>query len=408
MNPPIQFKTTSPTTENSTNRSPLRRRFLLITLAFACFCPFAHGAGLKPPPDGGYPVQNTAEGDDALFSLTTGFQNTANGFRALHDNTTGGDNTATGAFALVSNTAGANNTAVGFGALFSNTNTVFGDGFGQRPGQENTAIGFQALYSETTSRQNTAIGSHAMYTYDGSFILPGYDGHNTAIGSYALYNISSQSIWNIALGADAGLNLGSHSVYNIDIGNPGNGGESNTIRIGTPPQPDFAWVSGQSRTFIAGIRGVTTDNDDAIPVVIDSAGQLGTTSSSARFKTEIKPMDKASEAILALRPVTFHYKSHKSGATARSQFGLIAEDVAKVNPDLVVRDANGQIYTVRYDAVNAMLLNEFLKEHRTVQELRKEIAALTVTVKEQASQIQKVSTEFELNKPAPQSVVDNH
>ena len=247
-----------------------------------------------------------------------------------------------------------------------------------------------------------------MYTYDGSFILPGWDGHNTAIGSYALYNIGSQSIWNIALGADAGLNLGSFSVYNIDIGNPGDGGDENTIRIGTPPQPNFAWVEGQSRTFIAGIRGVTTDNDDAIPVVIDSAGQLGTASSSARFKTEIKPMDKASEAILALKPVTFHYKSHKSSATGRSQFGLIAEDVAKVNPDLVVHDANGKVYTVRYDAVNAMLLNEFLKEHRTVQELRKEIAALTVTVKEQASQIQKVSTEFELNKPAPQSVVDNH
>jgi hypothetical protein len=408
MNPPIQFKTTSPTTENSTNPSPLRRPFLLITLAFACFCPVAHGAGLKPPPDGGYPVQNTAEGDDALFSLTTGFQNTANGFRALHDNTTGGDNTATGAFALVSNTAGANNTAVGFGALFNNTNTVFGDGFGQRAGQENTAIGFQALYSETTSRQNTAIGSHAMYTYDGSFILPGYDGHNTAIGSYALYNISSQSIWNIALGADAGLNLGSHSVYNIDIGNQGDGGDENTIRIGTPPQPDFAWISGQSRTFIAGIRGVTTDNDDGIPVVIDSAGQLGTTSSSARFKTEIKPMDKASEAILELKPMTFHYKSHKSNTTGRPQFGLIAEDVAKVNPDLVVRDPNGQIYTVRYDAVNAMLLNEFLKEHRTVQELKKEIAALTATVKEQTSQIQKVSAQFELSKPAPQSVVDNH
>src|SRR6266581_6413046 len=167
-----------------------------------------------------------------------------------------------------------------------------------------------------------------MYTYDGSFILPGYDGHNTAIGSYALYNISSQSIWNIALGADAGLNLGSHSVYNIDIGNQGDGGDENTIRIGTPPQPDFAWVSGQSRTFIAGIRGVTTDNDDAIPVVIDSAGQLGTASSSARFKTEIKPMDKASEAVLQLRPVTFHYKN---GTKGTPQFGLIAEEVAKVN-----------------------------------------------------------------------------
>ena len=504
MNSVIQFKTISPTTENSTNRSPLRRGFLLIMLAFACFCPFAYGGGgLKPPPDGDYPNANTAEGEDALFSLTTGVLDTAIGFNALYFNTAGDVNTADGAYALFSNTTGHDNTAigfdalfsniggsvggggelgsfntavgsaalysnttghdntamgyqalfsnigggdrfgdalgvfntavgsqalrsnngqgntaVGFGALFNNTNTVFGDGFGQRAGQENTAIGFQALHSETTSRQNTAIGSHAMYTYDGSFILPGYDGHNTAIGSYALYNIGSQSIWNIALGADAGLNLGSYSVYNIDIGNPGNGGESNTIRIGTPPQPDFAWVDGQSRTFIAGIRGVTTDNDDGIPVVIDSAGQLGTTSSSARFKTEIKPMDKASEAILELKPMTFHYKSHKSNTTGRPQFGLIAEDVAKVNPDLVVRDPNGQIYTVRYDAVNAMLLNEFLKEHNkveaqhrkiqeqeaTIAELRKE---METRFREQDLKIQKVNDQLEASKPAAQTVVSN-
>jgi trimeric autotransporter adhesin len=136
---------------------------------------------------------------------------------------------------------------------------------------------------------------------------------------------------------------------NIDIGNPGVAGDSLTICIG--------FQGSQTATFIAGIRGLTTGNGDAIRVLIDSAGQLGTVSSSRRFKKEIKPMDKASEAILALKPVTFHYKSDN---TNTPQFGLIAEEVAEVNPDLVVRNADGEIYTVRYDAVNAMLLNEFL------------------------------------------------
>ena len=172
-----------------------------------------------------------------------------------------------------------------------------------------------------------------------------------------------------------------------------------------------------------------------MPVVIDSAGQLGTAGSSARFKTEIKPIDKASEAILALKPVTFHYKSAKSNAAGRPQFGLIAEDVAKVNPDLVVRDKNGEIYTVRYEAVNAMLLNEFLKEHRKVEqqqrkleqekttiaqlksavakqestatEQQKEIAALTTNLKEETAQIQKVSAQVKVNKSAPQIVVSD-
>ena len=195
--------------------------------------------------------------------------------------------------------------------------------------------------------------------------------------------------------------------FNIDIGNYGFAGEGSTIRIG----------SGQTKTFIAGIRGETTDNADAVPVVIDSAGQLGTASSSARFKKEIKPMDKASEAILALKPVTFQYKSD----TGTRQFGLIAEEVAAVNPDLVVRDKNGEIYTVRYDAVNAMLLNEFLKEHRKVEEQNRKIQEQEATItqlkkgmdtvithlKEQDSKIQKVSDQLELSKPAPQTVANN-
>src|SRR5204863_634737 len=205
----------------------------------------------------------------------------------------------------------------------------------------------------------------------------------------------------------AGLNLTTGS-NNIDIGNNGVAAEASTTRIGT----------SQTKTFIAGIRSVTTVNANAVPVVIDSAGQLGTVSSSRRFKNEIKPMDHTSEAILALKPVRFHYKSDSTGTP---QFGLIAEEVAKVNADLVVRDDDGEIYTVRYDAVNAMLLNEFLKEHRkverqeaTIAELKSMVAqqqkgmeVLTATVKEQAAQIQKVSAQLEVNRSAPQ-IVDNH
>jgi hypothetical protein len=159
--------------------------------------------------------------------------------------------------------------------------------------------------------------------------------------------------------------------------------------------------------FINNIRGKTTLFNDAIPVVIDSEGQLGTMSSSRRYKKEIQPMDKASEAILALKPVTFHYKSDN---TNTSQFGLIAEEVAKVNPDLVVRDQNGVIYTVRYDAVNAMLLNEFLKEHCKVEQLKKDFESKVAEQQQQiealTAGLQKVSAQLQASKPAPR-VVNN-
>jgi hypothetical protein len=133
-------------------------------------------------------------------------------------------------------------------------------------------------------------------------------------------------------------------------------------------------------------------------VVVNSTGKLGVSTSSLRFKDEIKPMDKASDAILALKPVTFRYKKEVDPDGAQ-QFGLVAEDVAKVNHDLVIRDHGGKPFTVRYDAVNAMLLNEFLKEHQTVQELKKEVATLTAG-------LQKVTAQLEMSKPAPQ-VVNN-
>jgi hypothetical protein len=218
------------------------------------------------------------------------------------------------------------------------------------------------------------------------------------------------------VGDFAGGNLTTGDV-NIDILNPGVAGESNTIRIGVT----------QTRTFIAGIFGT---NVSGSTVVVNSDGQLGVAASSRRFKREIKPMDEASEVILALKPVTFHYKSDPAGAGP--QFGLIAEEVAEVNPDLVVRDENGEIYTVRYDAVNAMLLNEFLKAHRkmveqektigqhrkdfqatiskleaTIAQQQKGMEAVAARLQEQDSKIQKVSAQLELNRPVPQIVLSN-
>jgi len=319
---------------------------------------------------------NTANGANALLKNTTGVRNTANGvnvlvnsnandntatgFGALFTNSTGFQNTANGVGALLSNTTGSNNTAVGFQSLFNNIG-----------GLDNVADGFQALFNNTTGTLNTADGVQALLSNT-------IGNENTATGLGALGNNTTGNS-NIALGADAGFNLTTGSG-NIDIGNAGAVGESVTIRIG----------DGQARTFIAGIRGVTTGNANAVNVVIDSNGQLGTTSSSRRFKKEIKPMDQVSEAILALKPVTFYYKSDNTGTP---QFGLIAEEVADVNPDLVVRDKSGEIYTVRYDQINAMLLNEFLKEHRKVEKQQATIAELKSSFAKQQKHFESTATQ---------------
>src|SRR5438270_1952907 len=348
---------------------------------------------VSPPPDGGYFNANTAEGQDALFSLTTGFSNTAIGFRALHSTTTGSSNTATGVNALFNNTAD-NNTANGFEALVENTtgsnNTASGSEalLNNTTGNYNTANGFDALYSNISGTNNIAIGANALYsnTSGGNNIANGIDAlygnktgySNTAEGDFALYHNTvghentgsgNQTLFNntsgnfnIALGNLAGYNITTGS-NNIDIGNLGVAGESNKIRIGKQ--------GIQKNTYIAGIFGATVAN--GVPVRIDSTGHLGTLTSSARFKEAIKPMDKASETILNLKPVTFRYK-HELDPEGISQFGLVAEEVAKVNPALVARDAQGKVYTVRYEAVNAMLLNEFLKEHRNVQKLQATVA----------------------------------
>jgi len=357
-----------------------------------------------PPPDGGYPNNNTAEGTDALFNLTTGFGNTAIGADALYSNTTGNFNTANGNRVLESNTEGYQNTASGAFALSSNTtgnnNTAIGTVALNRntTGNNNTADGVNALLSNTTGTQNTATGTGALHrntignnnTADGfQALLSNTGASNTAIGSKALLrNVTGSS--NIGLGVSAGaFTTGSN---NIAIGNFGSGAESNTIRIGQV----------QTRTFIKGISGVAIAG---APVVVNAGGQLGVAPSSANFKTEIKPMDKASEAILSLKPVTFRYKKGID-ASSTPQFGLVADEVEKVNPALVVHDTEGKPYTVRYDAVNAMLLNEFLKEHRKNEEQQKQINVLTAQLNEQAAQIQKVSAQLEASKPAPQ-VVNN-
>jgi trimeric autotransporter adhesin len=311
-------------------------------------------------------LENTATGAAALFHNTFGNDNTATGVSALNSNSTGSSNTATGVAALASNTTGNNNTATGDTALFSN-----------RTGSSNTATGVRALSNNRSSSNNTATGFEVLDVNTTG-------NNNTAEGFRALSQNTTGNN-NIALGFRAGFNLTTGSG-NIDIGNVGVAGESSTIRIGL----------FQTRTLIAGISGVPVTGS---PVVVNSNGRLGITASSARLKEAIKPMDKVSEAILALKPVTFRYKK-EIDADGTPQFGLVAEDVEKVNPDLVVRDVEGKVYTVRYEAINAMLLNEFLKEHRKVEQLEKQVEALVAG-------LQKVSAQLEVSKPAPQTVLNN-
>jgi Chaperone of endosialidase len=358
-------------------KTPIRFFKIFFAVLFLALLPNAQA--VVPPPDGGYPNFTTAEGQNALFSLTTGSANTAVGWFSLFSNTEGSFNTGVGAGTLLFNIGdqtngdGTQNTAVGTAALLFNTT-----------GFQNTATGAAALLNNTTGNFNIANGGSALFTNTTG-------GSNTAIGFGALF--SNTGNLNIALGVDAGANLTTGN-FNIDIGNTGVAGESGTIRIGDP--------AFQSRTFIAAIRGVTTGVADAIPVLIDSAGQLGTMSSSRRFKEEIKPMDQTSEAIHLLKPVTFHYKGD---TTNTPQFGLIAEEVAEVNSDLVVRDEKGGFYTVRYDQVNAMLLNEFLKEHNKVQELEATVTQQQKNFERQQKQIdsltsnlQRVGAQLEMNK----------
>ena len=369
------------------------RLFVTILLALLCLATVERMAqAVVPPPDGGYPNFTTAEGTKALQNLTTGAANTAVGWYSLFANTTASFNTAIGAGALDLNTA-RNNTAVGAAALLLNTtgndNTANGvaalayNGIGT----QNTANGAFALFANTTGGANTANGDSSLTNNTtGSFntasgvnalLFNTTASGNTAMGETALFNSTGDS--NTAIGDGAGFNAttGSGNVY-VGAGMFGVAGESNAC-------------------YIASIFGQTSVN--GIPILINSDNKLGTVTSSKRFKRDIKPVNEASEALFSLKPVTFRYKKEIDPA-GTSQFGLVAEEVEKVNPDLIVRVKEGKPYTVRYDQVNAMLLNEFLKEHRKVEQLEKEVAALTAG-------LQKVSAQLDVRQAAPQTAVNN-
>jgi Chaperone of endosialidase len=422
------------------------RNIIASLFALCCFalCPTPKAFGVSPAPDGGYPGLNTAEGTNALKNLTSGSANTAVGWSSLESITDGSfctgvgagtllvntasENTAIGAAALLLNTTGSSNTAVGAVALLNNTdggaNTADGAEALQNntSGNDNTAIGRQALLNNTTGGSNTAMGESALFNnIDG--------GVNTGIGVNVLQN-NTHGHDNTAIGVNA---LGGSATGNFNIGLGSNAGvnvtsASNVICIGADGN------NVDNACYIGQIFGATSSGGTA--VLINSNGRLGTVTSSRRFKQEIKPMDQASEALFALRPVTFRYKK-EIDPQGIPQFGLVAEEVAKVNPDLVVRDKDGKPYSVRYEQVNAMLLNEFLKEHKKVEEQQskiesqqmsiaelkltvaqqqkglqetasvqnKEIETLIATVREQAAQIQKVSARLETSQPKPQVAV---
>jgi uncharacterized coiled-coil protein SlyX len=390
--------------------SKLNITFTTILLGLACpaFSQMDKVAPL-PPPQANVPT-NTSLGFQALFNNTTGLFDTAVGYESLLNNTAGNNNSALGQETLKKNTTGFNNTAVGAAALAGNTIGSLNTATGvltlnsNTTGTRNTATGGQALPSNTTGSRNTATGFGALTQNQTG-------NHNAAFGWIALFfNTGNQ---NIGLGDGAGENL-TTGDNNIDIGNLGLAGDANTIRIGTqvftPDPPSGLDHPAHTATYIAGISGQTASG--GVPVYINSDGKLGTLTSSARFKTDIKPMDKTSEMILALKPVTFRYKKEVD-PKGISQFGLVAEEVEKVNPDLVARDEEGKVYSVRYEAVNAMLLNEFLKEHRKVDEQQATITELKSTVAQQQKQIkalasglEKVSAQMEMRKPAPRVAVN--
>ncbi len=419
----------------------LIRATSVFLVALAYFELSAASQAVSPPPDGGYPGLTTAEGSNALKNLTTGVgntaagwyslfanstanfntgvgagtlvfnnadQNTATGAGALLSNTNGDRNTANGTFALLNNTTGNSNTAEGWRALFQNTtgdrNTASGREtlLSNTTGFENTATGSVALENNITGNDNTATGFAALNSNTTGAL-------NTANGTGALVN--SNGDLNIALGFGAGVNLTTGN-NNIDIGNLGVAAEANIIRIGTEvavTDPFGVIHPAHTATYIAGINDADAIGGEA--VFVTSAGKLGTISvpSSARFKDEIRPMNKASEAILALNPVAFRYKKELDPKGV-PQFGLVAEEVEKVAPDLVRRDRDGKLQAVRYDAVNAMLLNEFLKAHRKMHHQQEMIARQQKQIDALTAGLQKVSAQLEASKFAQDesAVADRH
>jgi hypothetical protein len=370
--------------------------------------------GVSPPPDGAYPNFNTAEGQNALLSLSGGTVNTAVGFGSLQANRTNSFNTAIGAGTLLANTADAN-TAVGVAALLSNTS-----------GTPNTATGALALFSNTTGGENTATGFKALYSNIGGFDNNAFgyraleshttNDHNNAFGVAALLSDVS-GISNTAMG-DGALQLNVTGVNNTALGDSalslstGNGniavGVSAGINVTTANNVICVGSVGgnvDNSCYIGNIYGASIDPATGTLVGVDSTGKLGTMSSSARFKHDIQPIDMASEAILKLNPVGFHYKSDPKNTPC---FGLIAEEVAKVNSALIVRDKDGNPYSVRYDAVNTMLLNEFLKAHRRIEHQDAIIISLQKQIEDLKADFQKMSTQVNAATPSYSRRVNPH
>ena len=445
-----QFKTTIPPVTKP--MSPVSAGFLILLL-LACFglAPMAQAVG--PDTDGAIPGSNNGEGIGVLVSRTDGIWNTGTGFEALSQLTSGNQNTATGLRALTNDINGGFNTATGVYSLFSNINGFFNSATGayslannisgihntangyaalyRNTADNNTATGFAALYHNITGTNNTANGYQALFhntTVGGNF-----GGDNTAVGFQALFS-NTIGFFNAANGS-AALNsntigflntaTGSGALFNNDTGDSNTATGSGALVFNTSGSNNAALGSqaglfqntGSDNVYIgAGVLGVAGESDacyiksifgqtsaSGLPVLINSNNKLGTTTSSKRFKVDIRPMDKASEGLYALKPVTFHYKKELDPAGI-AQFGLVAEEVEKVNRELVVRDKEGKPYSVRYDQVNAMLLNEFLKEHGKMQEQEATIAKLEKQIEKLAAGLQKVSDQLELSKPAPQMV----
>ena len=400
MNPLIQLR--------------LRSQLFVITFLLACFGILDGAQAIITDPQGWFQYGNTASGQSALFNLGRGHYNTAIGLSSLNalvngsSNTavgaaalsanTGNNNTATGASALVGNRIGEDNTANGISALGLNVegsrNTAIGSqALTSNTAYDNTAVGFKALANNGGGNSNTAVGSNALWSNTGSFnVGMGWDtlggnttgNSNTALGFGALFTNTTGTA-NVALGAYAGK--GVSTGFNIMCLGYG-----------------VLGANVDNSTWIGNVWGVTTQSGSTMPVVVSDGGQLGVLASSERFKKNIANMNTASEVILSLRPVTFHYKTD---AREIPQFGLVAEEVAKVNPALVVPDKDGKPYTVRYDAVNAMLLNEFLKEHRKIEKLEAALRAENERLAEQDAKIAKVSAQLELSKSAPQTVLND-
>jgi uncharacterized coiled-coil protein SlyX len=440
----------------------------LTILALVCIGASYPASAVQPPPDGGYPNNNTAEGDGALANDAPGFDNTGIGFNALMSVVSpGGGNVGVGSHALSATTTGSANVAIGFQSLIANTTGGFNIALGvnamvanitgsynvaigeealqaHTAGGDNVAVGSGAMALGTSGSYNTAIGSTAMAFANGNDNIAVGDGalnaangdenigigqqaclncagdNNIAIGQFAGQSVTSGAS-NVLLGQNAGLNITTGS-NNIEIATAGTKKDSGVIRIGD--------AAAQKKTFIAGISGVTVSG---AAVMVNSKGQLGIATSSARYKEAIKPMKEASEAILSLKPVTYRYKKELDPQRI-PQFGLVAEEVAKVDPDLVLKDDQGHPYTVRHEAVNAMLLNEFLKEHKTVEkqsativkmesaaagqeekiarlqaslsEQQREIANLVTTMKQQAAELRQVSEQVQAKPPPRQLVAD--